>query len=350
MGTIRALLCVAALTTVASAAAQDSGRTATAKPPAVIVLHPRFSHVAAGTAVFTNGRYVLLGKASTISLGSTGTIIDEQTGRRIAITTPPNCSFVNSDLPNPLAWPWLLALCSGRQRYVLYDARTGSWQPLTPEEQQLYAGNVNCRRGDPLCGVTLSAIGSDWVEFTVGCGYHCEPTTLGYQSIATGGVKTPALTVGGSMIPDINSPTLMKKLCSPLRVPRGFWPPDAGGPLPGSVHMYGRLAIAEGWSGTTSNPNARKRLYLERCGSRARTLLDPNGSPWAASSRAVVWTGNGSGRELDGVFLPSTLRFAFRAPSAYVGSVQLSSRKLYITTASGVWSAPTPTQPAITGR
>jgi hypothetical protein len=108
----------------------------------------------------------------------------------------------------------------------------------------------------------------------------------------------------------------------------------------------GRFVIAQEEGGTQANPNSERRIYLERCGTKQRTLIDPFGMPPAANPLGVLWNLNGYSSELDGVFLPSLRRFKLRAPAGYVTAV-LSSRRLFVTAGypQRLWSAPAPTPP-----
>jgi hypothetical protein len=117
--------------------------------------------------------------------------------------------------------------------------------------------------------------------------------------------------------------------------------------VPGSLSFYGTFAISDEWGGPSSDPNRDHGIYLEHCGSRLHQLIDPNGWPLSANEHAVAWTINGTGREVDGVFLPTRRRFVFNAPSAYVSDVVLSSRELYVVADHGrIWSTTSPVAPA----
>ena len=226
--------------------------------------------------------------------------------------------------------------------YELYSIPNGTWTPLSPNLNQLFAFNPDCKTGDPQCSTDYAAIGSQWFEFQITCGYHCGPTTFGFQNIQSGEVddQPPDWKPGGTEIPDLNSPTLTRTLCEPLRVPRGFTDPNSG-TMPGTIEFYGQFAVAQQWSAG----NLNLYTYLERCASRLRKSIDPNGWPIAANTRAVIWMTGYSHPAFDGLFLPTLRRFRLtRPPSASLAG--LSAKHLYAVTPDGrLYATAAPVQP-----
>lgn len=80
------------------------------------------------------------------------------------------------------------------------------------------------------------AVGTQWIEFRFGCGYHSGTVTDALQEIRTGEVIVAAAGPdgGGSMIVDLNSPTGTRDLCRPLQVPTY-----------GRIVPDGRFAVAD---------------------------------------------------------------------------------------------------------
>jgi hypothetical protein len=322
------------------------------KRPTILVLHPRWHVVAPSGAerVVVSGRYVFIGKAT-----GSGVVIDEQTGKRIAPTLPAGCYFDSGNSP-ALGGSWLVATCNlppPGPRYELYSIPTQRWTPLSPNPQQLYAFNQDCAAGDPQCSASYTAVGTRWMEFQITCGYHCGPTSFAFLNIQSGQVygRPPDWTPGGTEIPDLNSPTLTRKLCEPLTVPRGFSDQDSG-PVPGTIAFYGQFAVALDWY-QSSGGYVDQRYVLEHCGTDLyQVLLNsvPSGFPFAISSNAVIWPGLHFDKTLHGVFLPSRQQFKItNLPLPVDTSVQqlvLTRRTLYaLEGSSRLYAAAAPIQP-----
>ncbi len=170
--------------------------------------------------------------------------------------------------------PWLLFGCnpapSQPQSIALYSFATGQWQ------------GVANPAGQPI------AIGAHWIEYDESCGAeHCADA-VAFQNIDSGQYPSvPALgdwRPGGTTIPDLNSPQLAIKLCSPLRVPRG-----SSAPHPGELSFAGPFAIAfdqktpydlQPWSGVGGV-----------CTSRSTTAAFRSRSThtWCCGSRVAWW-------------------------------------------------------------
>jgi hypothetical protein len=313
----------------------------TPKRPATVVLHPKWHAVAPSGGVLVSGRYVYIGAAT-----GSAVLIDEQTGKRVTLAPPTRCYF-DGNAP-ALGGSWVVATCNPpppgpRYLYELYSIANATWTPFTPDVKQMFAFNADCRTGDPQCSASYTAIGSQWIEFRITCGYHCGPTTFAFQNIQSGQIDDqPAeWRPGGTEVPDLSSPTLTRTLCKPLEVPAGFTDPSTQQTLPGTISFYGRFAVAQVWSPGNLNLDT----YLELCGSRLRKSIDPNGWPLAANRHAVVWTTNGISSKVDGLFLPSLRRLVFRAPSQEVSGVVFSTSRLYVESQGRVWSTTRPRLP-----
>lgn len=300
--------------------------------------------------VFTNGRYVYLQNAdSSGRFSGDGTVIDEQTGKRTSISRP-GCfvGITHGQLSRTLQLvpgdPWLLFVCDQNAQVEpieLYSFATGQWRSVTPPPY-----SDPCSPGD-VCAPSPIAVGADWIEYDVICGdVHCTDTYQ-FQNIATGQAQGPPAgwRAGGTTVPDLNSPTLAGKLCSPVRVPRGY-PGENNLSVPGELSFAGPFAIAVDWSGVQS-----VQPYLERCGSRLHKRIDRNDYPLVANSHMVLWALNGLSRRLDGLFLPSLRRLTLVLPTVAVNqaSLVLSSRTLYEfgteTSHGGLFAATMPTLP-----
>jgi hypothetical protein len=313
------------------------------KRPNAVVLRPRWRVIAPSGVgrVLVSGRYVFIGKPTGSSVVS-----DEQTGKRVVLTPPAGCYLDNFNSA-ALGGSWVVATCNPpppgpRYLYELYSIPDGTWTPFTPNVKQMFAFNADCKTGDPTCSASYTAIGAHWIEFQISCGYHCGPTTFGFQNIKTGQVddQPPDWKPGGTEIPDLNSPTLTRKLCKPLMVPRGFSDPTAGN-MPGTIVLDGPFAVAQQWS----TDNLSLSTYLERCASGLRKSIDPNGWPIVANASAAIWMTGYRDPALHGLFLPTLHRFTFtRAPTTALAA--LSAKHLYaVTPNGGLYAASAPAPP-----
>lgn len=315
------------------------------KRPTTVVLHPKW-HVVAPRGVeqvLVSGRYAYIGGDA-----GSGALIDEQTGKRVTLAPPTGCYFDNANSA-PLGGSWVVATCNPPPPgplFELYSIRSRTWTPFSPDTKQMFAFNAGCKGGDPQCGASYSAIGDRWIEFEITCGYHCGPTTFAFQNIRSGQVNDQPRDwkPGGTEIPDLNSPTLTRVLCRPLRLPAGFTDPTTSQTLPGTLVFYGQFAIAQQWSAG----NLNLYTYLERCGSRLRRRIDPNGWPFTANTHLVVWMTAGPAgphRPLDGLFLPTLRRVRVTLPSI-PSRVALSAKHIYVITSTGrLYQATAPAAP-----
>jgi hypothetical protein len=297
--------------------------------PARPVLHPRFHRVASQASSFSSdGRYVVVSSRSRTSL------IDGRTGGRMPLTPPAMCGYGYI-----VGGGRVLTSCVGygNPPYQLYSIATGAWSA------------VRSSGGMPV------ALGRDWIEYygptDPECSEHCT-YQHSFGDIATDNLRTlPRWAPGARTIPDLSSPALTAKLCSPLRVPQGF-PTEATRPAlaPQPLSFAGRFVSGLEWY--VHGGLYQLRLLLERCGSRlhrvlARNLTSSPASQFAMNRDAVVWL-DYRGGPIHGLFLPSLRKFTIAVPPAagltdFGRSIYLASRELYLMDGSGqVIAAPAP--------
>jgi hypothetical protein len=180
----------------------------------------------------------------------------------------------------------------------------------------------------------VQAVGADWIEIWNAYINAPQPQFV-FQNIYDGQTETlPAWKPGGRVVPDLNSPSLARKLCAPLQVPSEWF--ANGEDWPGTVDFVGRYALV---GGVTKGLNAFG--YLERCGTRSHRWIGPTGALGSgiasANAHTVLWESGAAG-----AFLPSLAKFtvdvaglAARVVSSYEGAPNtyyswLTSRKLYV--------------------
>jgi hypothetical protein len=342
---VSVLIALLAVTGTWSAIAAASVR----KPPSgagTLVLHPVFRHAGAVAAVLADDRYAFAHAVFTANGDRFGVAVDERTGKPTALSRPGGCR------PVALGGPWLALRCSNR--YDLYGLSSGRWQAFAQNP------SLGCVLVGAGC-YQAAGVGARWVEFVGGCNdiTHCSPSYV-LQNIQTGRLENDP--TGETTIADLNSPSLARKVCSPLSVPHADIGVEGITDLSGwgSLTFHGSFAVASGYQGT----------FLERCGTRLhQRLLGPRPTydsraipcprpncPPAGNSRAIIW--QSANRQLAGVLLPSLRRFVIPVPKAVdpqgdilsPGNVRyqlaLSSRTLYLINEYGqLWTTGSPTPP-----
>ncbi|GAC1635648.1 MAG: hypothetical protein NVS4B2_23300 [Chloroflexota bacterium] len=305
------------------------------KPPATVVLRPRFHIVARQVVnVISDGRYVV-----TSTVGGGTRLIDEQTGKQTTLVLPPSCvdqpPWVYRIGPRfTVGGGWLLTSCV--RKYQLYSIASGTWMPSSLDEEPV-------------------AVGSQWVEsygmepsaIAWGCLEHCS-YRYSFANIATGEVRTlDSWRPGGTTAPELNSAGLAAPLCSLLRVPHGL-PPQGELPDvprdPGPLTFAGPFAVGLDWKFDGPYP-IQVSLLLERCGTRLPRVLTSQTWSWgppmgetepqfAINRHAVVWLKSQAG-PLRGAFLPSLRQFRIPlgrvAPPPPQGGYQPPSRSIFLT-------------------
>jgi hypothetical protein len=284
--------------------------------------------------LMSSGRYLFLwtlarpGREGGTPLGArSGVVVDTASGARTPLTFPAGCS------PGAMGGPWLAFGCSaGAGQPVppaeLYDLTSGRWQALPVNSA------IDFCTYEQRCTLSPAAIGTQWVEWSVSVACeHCEPFAW-FQNLSNGALdKFPGWTAGGTVIPDLDSPSLAARLCKPLHAPPPEFPSVES--VPNSLTFYGRFAVV----GAGTVPNASKPSYFERCGSRRRhPIASP---PVVGSPRFMMWPTSPKFRKLEGVFLPSLRQFVSAPPPRMGFPVQmaLASRHLYLLDSTGrLWS------------
>lgn len=196
----------------------------------------------------------------------------------------------------------------------------------------------------------VGPVGSDWLGWTELC-WSCGS----YSGLVALSAGNPPLTqppaTGPRTTLDFNSPTLISRICSPLRdTPTNrlmidSWGRFVSGASGGGDASLGRYAVAQDHG----------RAFLERCGSRLPWQLP--GFPTTGNSSELLFY-PGSGRMVSGLFLGSLRPFVVQLPKALValprgssgvpaaGNVLLSSRSLYVLDQTGrLWRAAEPSPP-----
>jgi hypothetical protein len=322
--------------------AEATGLRRSHKSPAALTVRLSFHRVEADAndELLSNGRYVAFMPSSQ---NSSDVVIDSETGRRTAV---PNAECP----PSAIGPPWLLFDCGdSNSPLALYVFATRTWRtvPLAPavpdaSDNCLSLGPANCGEVD--------GIGADWIEFDE-TGYN-GTQHLVFQNIATGEVRQDPTTA--TTITDLNSPSLARRLCTPLTTPYGA--EYAGQEFHGSVQFYGRFVIA------SSENNGEQTAYLEHCGTKLHRLLtsanyvySSSMPPMSATTRAVIW--QSAAGTLTGLFFPGLQRFTVKLPAAAAGlpggcsstgfgycfdPIALTSKRLYLIGQGGLWAAPSP--------
>jgi len=295
-----------------------------------------FRQVGTASSVVTSGEYAFINSAPTpgaeTSRYSGGTLVNEQTGRRISVKRS-GCFAVllAGDL-------WVVFYCPyGRApAYVLYSLRRGR------ATRTLLASD----------GRTPVAIGAHWIEERV-------VRNGGEVFLSTDTGATRALRSwrsGGVIAPDLWSRSLRRRLCSPLRVPAD-WAPHAGAPArssrPGTVTSFARFAVLQGTTAPTRHTASIGMAFVERCGSRKRHSINPlgeipiNQGIWEANS-AMVLSGGDYERSLAGWLLPSVTAIRVPVPGYNQGltapySMSIGARQVYLVDyADQLWVAAIP--------
>jgi hypothetical protein len=284
--------------------------------------------------LMSSGQYLFLwklgrpGREGGPPLGArSGIVVDTASGVRTTLSFPSGCS------PGAMGGPWLAFGCSaGAGQRVppaeLYDLTSGRWQPLPVNPA------IDFCTYEQRCTLSPAAIGTRWVEWSVSVACeHCAPLAW-FQDLSNGALdKFKAWTGGGTVIPDLGSPSLAATLCKPLRVPPPEFPSFQT--VPNSLTFYGQFAVA----GATPVPNASAAHYFERCGSRRRHQI-PAPSV-VGSTRFIMWPKPPPFGKLEGVLLPGLRQFVSPSPPRMGFPVQmaLASPHLYLLDAAGqLWS------------
>jgi hypothetical protein len=307
-----------------------------------MVLRPSWSSIGGASSVVTDGNYVFINNPDYPGGGndptgppltpfSGGVLINEQTGMRRSVPRSDCFAIAVS------AGRWVLFVCYGSSagNYQLYSIPHRSWRPVAAPA-----------RANP------DAIGAYWIEY-----FAVDSGTYVFHNIKTGTLRTLSTwRPGGTTIPDLSSPSLARRLCSPLRVPADWTPYAQWSAYPyneklhaGRVTVDGRFAVVEGTSPPTSTGVVTGYAYVERCGSRVRK---PTSQEFVANAHAIIAPGGGTAATLSGWLLPSLTPVTISAPGYNQGvygddtSIALSSHSLYLwDSLDDALVAPTPALP-----
>lgn len=331
---VRLGILLVALSVAASAgagAAEAKANRASVQKPLVMRLkfNPVGVSVGVSGSVMTDGRYTLI--SPVVGSSTPATFIDEQAGTRRTIT---GCTDFGA-----LDWPWVSATCSTTQAT---PPPLEQYNVVTGQERDIPVLYPACGDSDAQC--QLGPVGSEWFEISVSC-YHCATTSVA-QNLFTGEVRALPPTTANTAT-DFSSPTLSRRLCSPLRqTPNNNLVIDSNGTFAYSGSPLDGFAIA--YAG-------RDQTYLEHCGTHRRYRL--NAAVETANAHELIFsqTGNLRRHQLTGIQLPSRRPLVIpvparltepvvpEAPSGGVEQLLLSARKLYLTSSHGeVWAASLP--------
>lgn len=325
------LLAIVAIALLGVAA---TGMAASRSRPGPVVLHLKWrlvSPIVNGT-VIANNRFLFFPTQLVAAEGTRqGVLVDTRTGKRtsIAACTPSNTivapgGAIGSGVEGSpdLGGPWFMLKCG--EAANLYNPSTGRWTEIsapTSLEQQ-----PTCPTPPYFPGTSPPVhVGTYWIR------WGCE-----LQNISTGMVKSDPVTRGGTIYDDLNAPSGVARLCSPLRYPGAR----------GVLNFYdGRFALIGKQSGGPGD-------HLLRCGSRLNLTM-PNAAPAIPiDSQAMVGaTRTKHGPVIQGLFFPSLRRFVIHPPHRFGSTpapVALSQRTLYVQTAGlggELWAAQLPKSP-----
>jgi hypothetical protein len=284
------------------------------------------------TSVAATAGWVVLAREGAL------TLIDAITSTKTTVALPAGCFFQDASRTQ------LLLDCSttAGQGAELEDIATGQARPVDLNPM------FDCGAGTVESCAGPSSIGNDWMAVVGECeiAEHCT-TSTSFQNLSTGQVLSDP--TSHTVVPDLDTPTLARTLCSPVTVPTQS--PGNGLPGFGSVKMDGRFAIGTGDGGD----------YLQECAVRLDRHLTFLGGSTAFNRHAVVWQSKPT--RLTGLFLPSLTSFTIAIPpkvdpnaagKQFVredpDDLALSERTLYVANAGRVWTMPMPARPPKVGR
>jgi hypothetical protein len=210
-------------------------------------------------------------------------------------------------VPDAVGGVWLAMTCgsAGEMSYALNDIAQNRTVPLT-----LSPGltSVTCAIG---CQ-SIAGIGTHWIAITAPCAESMKcPTDFEFQNLSTGAILHDPTNRTTRI--DLDSSRLAQPVCRLLTVPRDNQRVEDGlYPGWGSLTLDGNYGIEAGNGG----------VFLQRCGSRARTFLTRTPASGACPARAcapssnrqmVLWQA-AAGR-LGGIFLKGLQRFQISVPA-----------------------------------
>jgi hypothetical protein len=309
-----------------------------------VTLHPAFREIPGGFIQSSENDVVVYGG---VYGPGDSLLINDATASRTPISTP-GCD------PQSMGGPWLVELCSSYDGLTISNAY-GLIDLANPTSGLTRDPSIGTGPGcGPDAGCTPVAVGKDWIAQSELCDEHCVPA-FNYLDIATGQAQDDP--TGRRTITNLSFPTLTVSTCADTTVPTvNIAPEDGYSRGWGSVTYVGKYAIEVDRAG----------VYLQRCGSKARTLLTditPNEDkcahavcPPAANETEIVW--QQAPGELQGIFLSNLKRFTIPIPQRVDPSekydpaltdgpytVALTRKTLYLAvdnTTAHVWTTPLP--------
>lgn len=202
-------------------AGSSTGQTRNASTP--VLLGPKWRLVATGViSVIAQGSDAVLIRGRPGH--ETGIVIDDTTGsRRVVSRSGYESLHVGGGWV--MFWNPFGSGGTGDPALVpLYRVSSGQWRIVrTP-------GPTSPSCGGP-CGGGPAAVGGYWLAYG--------NPVLRYQNISSGQVRQDPTTT--TTVPDLDSPSLSRAVCPPLRVPPSYNPPKNLG----SLTFDGQFAIAE---------------------------------------------------------------------------------------------------------
>jgi hypothetical protein len=310
-----------------------AGSWALAKPSAALNL--TFNRVLGGLnghcgpSVLASGHFTLIAYANHPAFpercASKFRLFDDHAGKHRDIDTE-SCRYqaFRAEL-EAFGAPWVLFFCGDGDK--LYNIDTREWVRLRC--------TTRCIGNNQLVG---ESVGARWVEFRLvgygDCGDHihfeCGPASVRFFNITTHQIRRNGPKSGGTIL-DLDSPTLARSVCKPLRAPAD-----------GTLTVLGTFAVETGASGS----------FLEQCGSSRKMPIGVGAESLAghgilANLHAVAWVlpATGGSEQLSGLLLPSLRTFTLVLPANItgLGAATLDSSRLYVADADGnVWAAAFP--------
>jgi hypothetical protein len=292
--------------------------------------HPVFKRIAGSGLLSGSGYVAVYG-----SMPGQVRLINTSTGQWVT-TEQPGCT------PDAVGGYWLAMTCGTGYSKTdrLYDIPLNRTVPFTGP----------CATGS--CD-GIAAVGMQWIALTPPCSQPGKcPSTFQFENLKTRVTRRDP--TNATTVADLDSRRLAAPVCRPITVPRDNQSIEDGTyPGWGSVTRQGDYRIEAGGAG----------VFLQRCGTRARTFLTftPGWGGCAAracaptsNTRMVVWQ-SAAGR-LSAVFLKGLHRFQITVPATvdpytqqlkYVRAdpykLALAANTLYLQTPSGtVWAARSP--------
>ncbi len=290
---------------------------AAAKSPRPVVWHLKWKvRTSLDLEGVRAGRYVFLGAPPQYE-GKGVLLVDLLTGKKVHVVAPQQeCG--NSAEPLAIGGGQLMFMCG--YGALLYSIRTGQWRLFDsrPGEKKV------CR--DP-CYLQPARVGSHWIEYSIKGGQgQCTqcPNGVAFENLATGAwrhttprdvsVRPPISWVtmpglGPSTRLDLNSPSLISPVCTPVHVPHH-------GRLVASAHLdaFFSPVVRYGQYEIIGNPYAGGYVgYLQRCGAPTRLRIP---YPEDGNSRIIVWSSYTDHHALAGMFLRTGQKFTANSPKA----------------------------------